>query len=830
MPEGLSGITSGMDWGALVEAEIKKARKPAEQWEKQIDTLELKKEVYGKVSSAFFALRGTLTTLKLESTYMKKDAELQSLTTGREAASIMKVTAKPEAAISQWTIDVKKIATTQSQSSDRMDSVSTALGLEGKFRIYVGQQYADVTIAKTDTLRDINQKIGKLKDQSGQALAAEAMILDNRLVIKSKNSGTGAVAKKPGEQLTVSDDVKTYLPRSNTGSYPKQLLSVTSGANKYLEGTDYTYDKTNGVINWVAAKKPAAGTAIDLVYADQVKMERSSGTEQLPPLNTLGSFTDIAFSIKDEDGVSYTKGTDFDVSATGEISWIATGAAPATGKKYAVNLGDAAAYGTDYNKFHLEALEGSTILTQLGLDKAANKIEAGDAELVVNGATVTRSSNNITDLIANVTLDLVGEGKVILNVTQDGKTAAEATQKFVDAYNELMTLINDLLAEQKKSTTGDDKDAVFGLLHGDPLLWSIQSQMRSLIMNPVSNIASAMASNKFVNSAAALDMTGSFYITSGGKRTRIDVAKTDSLEDIRRTIAEATNQLTKDGKAIADDAMPISVAIRDGQLVINSTSSKIGLTTQTHTIKRAKGQDYDYLPFAYEKKPPFDGKLSVTSAGKVYTEGVDFEIVTKQDEGSKLIQSRIVWTGTNRPKDDEMFNVDHTYKQNAVGVSEIELQGGNLSRLGFHSDNSSTAMNSVGIATESANFGKSGLLEFNSDKLIAAMTANPQALSTLMTTFMRQVDGYIGNIVDSSSNLVGGVTAIKGRVASKVNFIDDQIATLTKQINNMDKTLKARQENLYKRYTDMETAMYKLNQQLASMNKFFTNKSSTSSA
>ena len=84
--------------------------------------------------------------------------------------------------------------------------------------------------------------------------------------------------------------------------------------------------------------------------------------------------------------------------------------------------------------------------------------------------------------------------------------------------------------------------------------------------------------------------------------------------------------------------------------------------------------------------------------------------------------------------------------------------------------------------------------------------------------------------MDSSSNLVGGVTAIKGRVASKVNFIDDQIATLTKQINNMDKTLKARQENLYKRYTDMETAMYKLNQQLASMNKFFTNKSSTSSA
>ena len=46
MADGLSGIASSMDWGALVEAEIKKARKPAEQWEKQIDTLELKKEVY----------------------------------------------------------------------------------------------------------------------------------------------------------------------------------------------------------------------------------------------------------------------------------------------------------------------------------------------------------------------------------------------------------------------------------------------------------------------------------------------------------------------------------------------------------------------------------------------------------------------------------------------------------------------------------------------------------------------------------------------------------------------------------------------------------------
>ena len=112
MADGLSGITSGMDWGALIESTIEKARKPAAQWEKQVDTLELKKEIYGNVSSAFYTLRNTLTTLKLETTFLKKQAELQSLTTGRDAASIMKATVKPEAAISQWNIDVKKIATT----------------------------------------------------------------------------------------------------------------------------------------------------------------------------------------------------------------------------------------------------------------------------------------------------------------------------------------------------------------------------------------------------------------------------------------------------------------------------------------------------------------------------------------------------------------------------------------------------------------------------------------------------------------------------------------------------------------------------------------------
>ena len=893
MADGLSGITSGMDWGALIEKSIEKARKPAAQWEKQVDTLELKKEIYGNVSSAFYTLRNTLTTLKLETTFLKKQAELQSLTTGRDAASIMKATVKPEAAISQWNIDVKKIATTQSQMSDRVDSVSTALGLEGKFRVYVGQQHADVIVAKTDTLRDINQKIGKLKDQYGQDLAVEAMILDNHLVIKSRNSGLGTTAKKLGEKLTVAGYTdtylpktsdgsyaerltsltsggntytngidytynkengvitwlgdqrvapgatvtavtnngetltapiteNTYLPRSNTGSYPQQLLSVTSGANTYLEGTHYTYNKNDGVINWVASKKPPAGTEIDLVYTDQVNLAKTAGnTEQLPPLLSGGSFADIVFSIKDEDSIVYTQGTDFSVDAAGEITWLA-GARPAANKNYTVTLGDATAYGTDYNKFYLEALDSSTVLAQMGLDKAANRVEAEDAELVVNGVTVTRSSNNITDLIANVTLDLVGKGEIVLNVTQDGKDAVEGTQKFIDAYNELMTLISDLLAEKKASTTGKDKDTVFGLFHGDPLLWSIQSQMRNLIMNPVSNISSAVATNKFIHPAASLNMTGSFYITTGGKRTRIDVAKTDSLEDIRRSVAEATNQITKDGTAINDDSMPFSVSIRNGQLVINSTSNKSGISTSTHTLERKAGRDYDYLPFAYEKNPPFDGTLTITSKGKIHTEGVDFEIVNVQDDGSKLIQSRVVWLGANRPQDGDMFNVDHTYRQNAVGVSEIEVEGGDLFRLGFHRDNSGTGINSAGITTESANYGKSGLLEFDSDKLIAAMTENPQTLSNLMTTFMRQVDTYIGNIVDSSSNIVGGVTAIKGRMASKVNLIDDQIATLTKQINNLDKTLQARQESLYKRYSDMETAMYKLSQQLSSMQSFFS--------
>lgn len=893
MADGISGITSGMDWGALIESTIEKARKPAVQWEKQVDTLELKKEIYGNVSSAFFSLRGTLTTLKLETTFLKKQAELQSLTTGRDAASIMKVTVKPEAVISQWNIDVKKIATTQSQTSDRMDSVSTALGLEGKFRIYVGQQHADVVVAKTDTLRDINQKIGKLKDQTGQSLAVEAIILDNRLVIKSSNSGLGTTAKKPGETLTVADNTtttylpktsngiypetltsvisgantykkdidytydnasgvitwigdkkstvgssitvvgdgetltastteSTFLPRTNTGSYPPQLLSLTSGANTYLDGVHYTYDKDNGVINWLASKKPAAGTEIDLLYTDQVNLTKTAGnTEQLPPLLSGGSFADIVFSIKDQDGVIYTQGTDFSVDAAGEVTWL-TATRPATDKTYTVTLGDAAAYGTDYNKFYLEALDNSTVLAQMGLDKAANRVDAEDAELVVNGVTVIRSSNNITDLIANVTLDLVGKGEIVLNVTQDGKEAVEGTQKFIDAYNELMTLINDLLAEKRASTTGKDEDTVFGLFHGDPLLWSIQSQMRNLIMNPVSNISSAVATNKFIHPATSLDMTGSFYITTGGKRTRIDVAKTDSLEDIRRSIAEATNQITKDGTAISDDSMPFSVSIRNGQLVINSTNNKAGVSTSTHTLARKAGQDYDYLPFAYEKNPPFDGKLTITSKDKIYTEGVDFEVVNVQEDGSKLIQSRVVWLGANRPQDGDMFNVDHTFNQNAVGVSEIKVEGGDLFRLGFHRDNSGTAISSAGITTESANYGKSGLLEFDSDKMIAAMTENPQALSNLMTTFMRQMDTYIGNIVDSSSNIVGGITAIKGRMASKVNLIDDQIATLTKQINNLDKTLAARQESLYKRYSDMETAMYKLSQQLSSMQSFFS--------
>jgi flagellar hook-associated protein 2 len=103
-------------------------------------------------------------------------------------------------------------------------------------------------------------------------------------------------------------------------------------------------------------------------------------------------------------------------------------------------------------------------------------VAAQDAKLIVDGVTVTKSSNTITDAIQGVTLNLLAEGTTAATVTvkSDSTALSSALESFVKNFNAAKTLFKTDLAYDP--TTGSA-----GPLQGEGTARSIQAQLNALI-------------------------------------------------------------------------------------------------------------------------------------------------------------------------------------------------------------------------------------------------------------------------------------------------------------------------------------------------------------
>lgn len=114
-------------------------------------------------------------------------------------------------------------------------------------------------------------------------------------------------------------------------------------------------------------------------------------------------------------------------------------------------------------------------------------LTARDAELTINGITVTRSSNEIDDLVDGVTFNLYAEGgeSTYIRISTGTEKAVAAVTAFVEQYNS----INEFIREKLKKPDKDEVGAAggVGLLQGDSTLMRIERTLRDLVHSPVSD-------------------------------------------------------------------------------------------------------------------------------------------------------------------------------------------------------------------------------------------------------------------------------------------------------------------------------------------------------
>jgi flagellar capping protein FliD len=149
------------------------------------------------------------------------------------------------------------------------------------------------------------------------------------------------------------------------------------------------------------------------------------------------------------------------------------------------------------NSMRIMTLDDAGAVATTGLSSLAyNEVQSGagtltqtakgeDALLRANGLNITRESNSIEEVVPGVTINLLSAdvGKPIsIVVAPDTAGIQEKIQDFVNAYNEFKKFSDDL------TSYNSDTDQA-GLLLGDSTIRGIQSQIRSMISQPIAGLS-----------------------------------------------------------------------------------------------------------------------------------------------------------------------------------------------------------------------------------------------------------------------------------------------------------------------------------------------------
>jgi len=136
--------------------------------------------------------------------------------------------------------------------------------------------------------------------------------------------------------------------------------------------------------------------------------------------------------------------------------------------------------------------EDASGLSQFAFNASASNLAEDvvpkNAEFTINGVPVVRSSNTITDVIDGLSFTLTGktEGSpASVSVAIDTDVVLERVQEFVDKFNEVKDILNEL-TEFNPDSVSDS-----GLLLGDSTIRTINSQMRAILGQVVPGLESA---------------------------------------------------------------------------------------------------------------------------------------------------------------------------------------------------------------------------------------------------------------------------------------------------------------------------------------------------
>jgi len=302
---------------------------------------------------------------------------------------------------------------------------------------------------------DLVDKLIAVQQQPLNRLADKKLAQQTRLQAVQNLDAALLSMKSAMEGLDDADAFQTRTATSSDNAFVTLAADTTA--------TKGAYTVTNVVLAGRDQKRHTAGVAsrTDPLASGTFAFTYAGGTEQQVTLSGGETLDDLVGKIND-----------LDAGVTAHVVNDGT-------SDYLVLSGDDTGAGKT-----ITVTPNTTITGFEAVDFTDTGTEQ-DASFDLDGLTVTGSGNTFTGVLTGVTIDLQkatsGES-ITLTVDQDGAAVQGKIQAFVDAYNQVASLL--------QTHTRYDKDTGgHSVLFGDPTVRSLQFQLRSMISSPVEGLS-----------------------------------------------------------------------------------------------------------------------------------------------------------------------------------------------------------------------------------------------------------------------------------------------------------------------------------------------------
>lgn len=235
-----------------------------------------------------------------------------------------------------------------------------------------------------------------------------------------------------------------------------------------------------------------------------------------------------------------------------------------------------------------------------GTQNLSETVTAQNANFKVNGVSVSKTSNTISDVIQGITLNLskVTTSPATLTIARDTASISSSISGFVKAYNDLAGTLKNLSAYDAASKTG-------AILQGDSTVRSLQAQLRSMLSTAVTGTPGALTTLSDVGVSFQKDGTLAL------NQTKLDSAIANNFSDIASLFASVgkasdslvgfssatsntkagnyavnVTQIATQGKmagALAVGTTTIDASNNALSVIINGVSASLTLSSGTYT-------------------------------------------------------------------------------------------------------------------------------------------------------------------------------------------------------------------------------------------------------